>query len=86
MFASSSVVSTLHGAAVLKCHETRTSFSCSKDFIWNLINIVNCRKQDSGLLIVHIPEMQVYTMIDESLYVHTNTLVNINMHEQYDAG
>ena len=23
--------------------------------MWNLIHIVNCRKQESGLLIVHIP-------------------------------
>lgn len=30
-------------------------------------------------------EMQVDSKIDKSLYVHTHTLVNMNMHEQNDA-
>ena len=29
--------------------------------------------------------MQVDSKIDKSLYVHTDTLVNMNMHEQNDA-
>lgn len=53
--------------------------------MWNLIHIVNCRKRESGLLIVHIPGDAGRFKDRKSLCVHTHTLVNMNMQEQYDA-